>query len=237
MKRATAALALSKRIRIRAVRVAQGGAVFIQAQPTDLDLDSLPRSGQTDHALSDDDATGRTTTPQQSAAAASADPPTTLNGTAPVAARRRLGRVGTSTHGASGVQRGDSPGLLELLRHEQEQLQQRQHGDAAAARGGGTHRRRRQLVDDSYQGDVLVWPHTVIGRLTFSVRNDWYLCSGGYRSLTGLTDTRTDAKGMNGTRRAASGTAAWLLGWSPASAREGIKRDSERPSRHNNAVL
>ncbi|GIL55511.1 hypothetical protein Vafri_11069, partial [Volvox africanus] len=41
---------------------------------------------------------------------------------------------------------------------------------------------RRRLIDDSYRADVRLWPHNVIGQLSFRSNNVRYLCTGTWVS-------------------------------------------------------
>ncbi|EFJ40767.1 hypothetical protein VOLCADRAFT_107987 [Volvox carteri f. nagariensis] len=83
---------------------------------------------------------------------------------------------------------GEGEAGTELQQPGQQQQEQQQQGQGQRSKLKKlgllqqTRAHRRSLVDDRYPANVLVWPHTVIGRLTFTVKNTWYLCTGTWIS-------------------------------------------------------
>ncbi|GLC43450.1 hypothetical protein PLESTB_001558500 [Pleodorina starrii] len=160
-----------QRLDIRAVRVSTDGAVYVESLPLTVDLTNLPASGQTETKV--------------------------VDGLAAAAAAATAG---------SGVDVGDLRRLLQGQAQQQQRQQQvseprsaddlsllsSDDDDGAGGddgSGSGDHRRsllgvprRRRLVDDAYRADVRVWPHNVIGQLTYRLNNRRFVCSGTWVS-------------------------------------------------------
>ncbi|GIM06436.1 hypothetical protein Vretimale_10756 [Volvox reticuliferus] len=216
------------KLRIRAVRVAVDGAVYVESKPLDLDLETLPRSGQTGQSFGDTQLQ-----PDNSGEAATNPSPYSaghrrLFGHLPMVGEALAGRHHHHHHHQQqqqqqqhdhqqssrvlnemlqshylgsrrpSLERSGVPGSLERYGEhlnvtkelEPQSQKQREPGmqserlewqqdqqDQQQQQGP-----RRRLVDDSYNADVMMWPHTAIGRLTFAVRTSWYLCTGTWVS-------------------------------------------------------
>ncbi|EFJ40765.1 hypothetical protein VOLCADRAFT_99351 [Volvox carteri f. nagariensis] len=165
-----------QRLYIRAVRFTTDGAVYLESSPFSVDLTALPTNGQTENRIPPDDATGGGT------AAALRDPRVLLQQHLQPQQRVRRpiedeaasdGYNPFSGDDSDGVDGGVSGGSLLKVQLAQQQLQ---------SQGQRQRRRRRRLVDDRYRADVRMWPHNVIGQLTYRMPSGLYVCSGTWIS-------------------------------------------------------